>query len=68
MYPPSGPPPPVLPPLPALPALTPLHAPPSLGPSGMTRLITLWDCCNVLGETFGLKPLVAPLDAIAAAV
>ena len=29
----------------------------------MGRLITLWDCCNVIGETFKLRPQCMALDA-----
>ena len=34
----------------------------------MTRLMMLWDCCNVLGETFKLRPMVMPLHATTNAV
>ena len=55
VYPPRGPPPPVLPPLPALPTPAPLVPPAGLAPRDMTRLIMLWDFCNVLGEMFRPK-------------
>ena len=68
VYPPCGPPPPVLPPFPEMPSLTPLRAPPVLGMVGMSRLIMLWDCCNMLGETFKLRPREMPLDAMVNAI
>ena len=68
VYPPHGPPPPVLPPLPTLPTPSPIHPPPGLGARDLTRLMTLWDFVNTLGETFKLRPVSMPLHALINAV
>jgi len=68
VFPPRGVAPQVLPPLPVLPAPTPQPRLEGLSPAGMTRLMMMWDFCNLMGETFRLRPLTMPLAALMRAV
>ena len=68
VYPPRGPPPTILPPLPSLPTPAPLPLPQGLTSHDHSRLLMVWDFCNVVGYSFKLKPTTLPYHAMTNAI